>query len=520
VQNALVAKGTDLTKKITIPAQLFSTASYFVTLTVKNFFGKTSTTTAATVKNANPNLPSLLIAGAEIIVIKPNQAVTVRSLTSFQSCAEPVAITYEWIITLNNVRVNVVNIGNDRTALLLAPNSLLAGSTYLVTVTASVPATSRNFAAQASASMRIDVKSGNVVPQVFGGTTRRIFIQDYLTVDASSTYDENVGTLVKSPLTYKWTCAFMNAADFGADCSSVFQSLATTNAILYVFGPVLSPGKVYGFTLTARAADGRSGVITVAVEQLSTNTATTSIVTVKTSVNANSPLTVNGIVGATFAINASWSVNVEGTSLALNALTPLKKSFSKAEATNGIIYPLSFPPNVLMQGTRVTFRLTAIYSHAISQDTASFCEIVVVVNSAPTGGKLVVDPATGGVALFTKFSMISSEWSDVDIPLSYDFAYQVSPTTPVMSIKPRSSSNVADTELGEGMVSRNYLVIIINNIYDKNLAVTAVNTTAEVKVKVDVNPVTYFADKAAEFTLTKDTSKATAALNNAAVSVN
>jgi hypothetical protein len=515
-----VAKGTDLTKKIFLSPRLFSTAGYFITLTVQNFFGKTSTTTASTIKNANPNLPSLSISGAERVVIKPNQAITVRSLSAFQPCAETVVITYEWTVTLNNVRVNVVNTGNDRTALSLAANALLAGNTYLVTVTASVPSTLANLAAQASASMRIEVKSGNVIAQVFGGTTRKVFIQDYLTVDGSSSYDENLGVSVRIGLTYKWTCAYQNALDFGTDCSSVFQSLSTTNAILYVYGPILSPSKIYGFTLTVKASDGRTGAITVSVQQLSASTATTSIVTTRTTVNSNLPLTVNGIVSASFAVNASWAVSVEGTSLALNALTPLKKVFTGTDAVNGIIYPLSFPARVFTQGTSVTFRLTAIYSKAISLDTASVCEIVVVVNSGPTGGKLTVDPATGGLALYTVFSIISSEWSDVDIPLSYEFAYQVSPTTPILSIKPRSSSNVADTELGEGIVSRSYLVTIINNIYDKDLAVTSVNTTAEVKVKADIDPVTYFGNKAAEFGLTRDTSKATAALNNVAVTVN
>lgn len=518
IETLLSARGVDLTRTISLGPRLFTTATYVISLTVTNYFGRSSSTTVMVTKGTNPNMPFLTILGASYLSIKPNQAVTVRSTTSFAVCADKLTIKYDWTVSLNGVKVNVAQ-GRDPTALSLAPNTLVAGNIYNVLLTASVPAFGINPAAQAAGTMQIQVQAGAIVPIVRGGTTRRVFIEDFVVIDGSQSYDENFGTAAKSSLSYQWTCAFQNSADFGTSCNSVFLGVSTTNNVLAVAGQLLLQSKIYGFTLTATAPDGRFGTITVSVEQLTGNSASASIVTTRTRVNSNTPLTINGVVTANFSVLATWQAAVEGTSVSLNALTPMTKVFSKAEAAKGILFPLSFPANVLTQGTSVTFRLSAIFSAAINPNLASVCEIIVTVNSAPTGGKITITPPSGN-ALQTIFSIISSEWSDVDLPLTYEFSQLISATRPPLSIRTRSSSNVADTELSEGIQSSGYVVTIINNIYDNSLAFTRVTSSAVVQKLVEINPISYFATKSEEFLATGDTSKATAALNNVAVTVN
>ena len=519
ITDLLASKGTDLTKRIIVPATYFSTATYSISLTVTNYFGKSSSATALTTKNANPNQPMLTVLGSSYLVIKPNQPTTIRSSTRFATCAEYVIISYSWSVRLNGVVVPIANPGNDPTALLLVANTLTAGNVYDITVSAAVPATSRFPSAVASASIQLEVKSGSVLAQVYGGVTRRVFIENLVAIDGSLSYDENSGTPAKSRLRYLWTCSMLGAADFGTSCNSVLVGRNASSSVLLVAGNTFDPAKVYGFTLTATAADGRFGTVTVSIQQLAPNTPTASISTTKSTVNANFPLSLFGVVTADYAIRAQWSASVEGSSLSLSqALTPVTKTFSKQEAANGILFPLIFPGGLLTQGTAVTFRLIAVLASLNDNTYASINEIVVGVNSAPTGGKITSSPSSGS-ALLTLFSTISSEWSDVDIPLTYDFSHFISSALPVMNIKLRSSSNVASTELPEGSVQENYVITIINNIYDNNLAFTNVNSSVIVTAS-QVDPTSYFNSKAVSYDSTADSSLATAALNNVALTVN
>eukprot|EP01032_Pedospumella_encystans_P015560 gene15560-17788_t len=370
--------------------------------------------------------------------------------------------------------------------------------------------------------MQLEVKSGAVIAQVTGGTTRKVYIEDLVVIDGSLSYDEDHGTSTMSRLRFGWSCSLLSAGQFGTSCNDVLVGRNTSSSILFVAGALLDPTRIYGFTMTATAQDGRFGAVTVSIQQLTSNTASTSISTTKSIVNADSSFSVVGVVTANFTVRARWSSDVEGTNLLLSsALTPLERVFSRKEAVNGIQFPLIFPGGVMIQGTSVTFRLTAMLASLSSADTslASVNEIVVTVNSAPTGGKITSDPVQG-TALFTTFSIISSEWSDVDMPLTYDFAHFISVNIPVMSISLRSSSNVVSTELPEGSAGASFVVTIINNIYDSSLAYTNVNSSVIVTADDSIDPTAYFKAQTSLYGSTFDTSKATAALNTVAVTVN
>jgi hypothetical protein len=83
----------------------------------------------------------------------------------------------------------------------------------------------------------------------------------------------------------------------------------------------------------------------------------------------------------------------------------------------------------------------------------------------------LVSPSSGS-ALITSFGFVTTSWSDVNLPLKYDFQYQISSATTLLTIQSRGLSNVASAILPVGLDSTNNQVMIYASAYDSYLAKT------------------------------------------------
>ncbi len=86
-------------------------------------------------------------------------------------------------------------------------------------------------------------------------------------------------------------------------------------------------------------------------------------------------------------------------------------SFTATEATSQISFPLAIPGGVFVPGSQVTFRIGANIKDATSLALYSYSEIVLTVNSPPSGGVVTSVPATGS-PLDSDFALLSASWFD------------------------------------------------------------------------------------------------------------
>jgi hypothetical protein len=164
----------DITSWIEVSPLLFGTALYSLTLRVTNFFGLSSSGTVLLLKDSNPYKPLLDIVGQSLVSVIPSSEVVIYTATRFSECGslDGAVVTYSW--SIDGVLQSLV--GNP-SFLQLAAYSLTAGNIYYVEVTASVPQIGLYGATLTTASMQIQVNSGQVLALTRGGSSRRVGVR-------------------------------------------------------------------------------------------------------------------------------------------------------------------------------------------------------------------------------------------------------------------------------------------------------------------------------------------------------
>ena len=471
IVSALEAYGVTTNAILSLPPTIFSLTRYSISLTLTNFLGQSGSATAQLELNSNPNLPTVKLSGPSVVSINPSQTLAVYSETSRSGCSETPVITYSYAVLQDVLDLGLTSAGSDPTSLVLAPYTLELGAVYTVRLTATAAATANHPEATATATQTVVVVDGDVVPVVAGGLSRLVSVDGPLLIDASRSYDENISPSSSSSglsdLHFDWSCSIESIIAFGQDCSSLIVTPSANESMLIVDGTLLQPVNIYGFTLTVTADDGRSGATTITVERNPIDVPYVEISSVKKKVNSDAQLNLLGWLVSGQATNACWEANINGRAVDLRtaAITPICVDFTAAQASSGISFPLALPGNVLTQGSTVTFRCDANY---IGQSTIGFSEVEIFVNAAPTGGSLTVTPSEGS-ALSTTFSLITFGWSDdiEDLPLTYEFFFQLQPAQPEQQVKLRGAPNTVATNLPVGPEATNSSYTLIGVVFDQ-----------------------------------------------------
>jgi hypothetical protein len=222
----------------------------------------------------------------------------------------------------------------------------------------------------------------------------------------------------------------------------------TTKSVLTIPANGMSAADKYAYTVVVTSS-GRSASKTVTVVPQAAG-AELSIVTSFTRFDPASRLIVDGFLSGSVAVSADWTVTTAlGAVVPFSALTTASKTFSALDAQNKIRFPLCIGSSNFQGGIAYLFRLTV---HPVNNASiATFAEITLTANAAPTGGYVTTTPESGS-ALVTSFLIATPGWTadSSAFPLSYSFAYKLGEGASYFTIAASSLRAFTSTTLPAG----------------------------------------------------------------------
>jgi hypothetical protein len=525
---AIQALLTGTTSVITIPKASVPSDRYTLSLTVTNFLGQSSTTSATFSVDGNPNLPIISILGPTTVSTVPGDALTLYTSTARTSCyLSASTISYAWTVRKGGsdgeVQTAIRSTSTSPTKFSLGGYALETATIYTVEFTATASAAGDMAAISAVSRVTVNVGKGNIVAQVAGGNFRAIASSSgSFALDASGSYDQSYPKgSVASPLSYLWSCKVVGSdnGNYGNACPEQLPT-DVVSSTLAVPTAGLVFGELYQFTVTVSATDGRTGAYAVTLQNSEGSTATSITNTVLTKVNPSKKFVLTGYVQGGYSLDARWSALIDGAVQTFTPGSPATGTFAAAQVASALAFPLSVPANTFSAGTTVVFRLAANFA-GDSTKFPSYSDVSITMNAPPSGGTLVSD-RTSGFALDDTFTLIASSWSDEasDFPLSYEFIYVLVKGQPSLTIQSRTSTNQVSTKLPGGMQSESYAVYVSVNVYDTYLSFGTSTISVEVTTPVNVDVSAYISDAITAATAAGNTDQITSAISNAASSVN
>ena len=474
---------------VVVPKYLLLITKYSITATLTNFLNQSASWTASVTISGDINLPVVSISGLSTVNTKANTALTLVGTATLTTCSQSSYLKYYWTMQdPSNPTSTFLSSSINPTRFTINPYTLTAGSTYGVTLRVDVTngtVGSVVLSSATTAPTSIFVLSGNVVAVVKGGLSRQNPVDRSLLLDASSSYDENSLTTV---LSYSWNCTIASVGkQFGQICdySSQYVTLVTTSILVLPPNVMTIPGMIYSFGVTAISPDGRTGnqvmVVTAAVAGSPVVSSNAKALTF----NFDSKLNVYAYITASTAVVGTWTASYASLPVSLSsALTSPISTFTSDQVATTIAFPISFPANTFVAGRTYSFTLSA--SPIADSTIVSSTQIILVCNSPPTGGYVLVSPSKG-YALSTIFTLSAAGWVDDphNFPLAFSFSYSRASSIliPPLTIKALSSLPYGSTQLPEGLASQNKSISIINFCCNQYLA--CANSSAPVTVAVN-----------------------------------
>lgn len=455
---------------ISIPSTLLGNEKYTISLTLTNFLGYTATGAGVVNVNGNINLPVLTVSGGNAVTFYAYQTITVSCVATVSQCATTNKINYTTSLYLNDVLQTSKSIASDPRQFKLSPYSISAGYTYRVKFTAQAASTSAYPSVTATTNAYITIARGSVVALIKGGNVLQSPVDKSVTLDASSSYDEDS---TSSVLSYLWSCSVTSVLSLGLDCSKAISSSLSSSSLV-IPANTLNVSLSYRFTVLVSSVDGRTATASVSMQPKSSGYIQVSITTSSTIMNIGNKVTLAGSISSKAAVNAFWTVYYAGSETNITALTSMSNVFTAIEATANITYPLIFPANSFSAGRSYTIRLTAYPTK--SKTSSSYTETTIVMNIPPAGGIASVSPVVG-YSLSTSFYISCSLWTSSNLPLQYLFAYQISSSSPLLTIGSLSQAAFAISTLPAGLESSSYVITLVNYAYDSYSAFSDTNTT-------------------------------------------
>lgn len=501
--------GFSTSATVVIPRGSMTFATYIVSLTLTNYLGTTRTRTISFFYGGAITTPSVSILGSNNVDIYPSNALSLAATASISSCIIDSTLNFTWSIQRVDKKASAVSYSarNPR-VLTLSAYSLSPGISYTVRVLATAtPAGSSSFLpSSASSVVTVNVLQGSVVAVIAGGSVG--FISRDHSLDCSDSYDENVHP-DSQRLSYHWLCTISSLASFGSECEYIFSNSSSgivsqelNSTSITVFYARMNSSMAYAVNVVVSASVGRFGSAKVTLRSLEPQVITASA-NVSTGVSQNTvnqdmfiTLTANVKADVATPLFVEWTAFSSSLSTELSlasALTATSINVTSSLALSGIVFQLRIYAGGFSTGSATTFALS-VYSNHDRSIMLNFNSVDVTVNGPPTVGKVICDP-TSGYSFSTLFVIVNSGWdadsASADVyPLSFDFRYQVPPSTTWLFIQSPSYLASAETELPAGQGVFDYNVTISVRAYDVFNANSSASTTVSVLLSDDVDVVT------------------------------
>ena len=323
------------------------------------------------------------------------QALRVFAYAEAERCdGARVELEYDWYV----VGTPVWSASLDPRYFELAPYALDAGGVYEIVVTV----TDTRFATN-TARTRMEVVASEVVAVVDGGG-RSAAAGSTVVLDASRSYDPD-----GSELTFVWK---RDGLPVGAGATLAAEAPAVGAVATYEVRASTNDASArsaeYETTLYG-IAEPESGPA-VTIEAPAGRVDCTSRVVVPAS-------------SAAAASNYSLAWGREGASDDIFARALAPTAAAVAAGARGALALVFGATGGLVPGSTYNFRLAAQLG-----PSASFADVVVACNAAPTSGLFTAEPAAG-IVFLTRFDLFATSWVDLDLPLTYDFYQKDTPLT-------------------------------------------------------------------------------------------
>lgn len=490
---------------IKIARNLLQLGDYTFTLTLRNWLGRTGVQSADISVTQDLDLPEVSISGPAKLMLKRFDTVNLIAVAALPSCETKTALSYTWSVYKGLILTeNIRSTAKDKRYFVLPPYTLDAGAEYTVFVQVQVGG--RQSATVAKSYVSIQVGRADVVARITGGVEQTVNGNDTVTIDAGKSLDPDDPANLKS-LQYSWNCVDESIKNYGGVCpltvDHIIASLTPKNWSSLVIPRNSTCGEKHlRFSVRVSNAHGSSQTVSTLVRFVLQEIPALVIQQIalgkKYSPSDKVILTaeLSGAGGSSSGVWALWSSKQVNSSL-LNGMTAVPNSVSRVFPTgNRILIQLSLKPNSLLAGMTYNFQLTATYLPTINSSSlaknsielASGSNVAVsqtvsiLVNAPPSGGSLQISPASG-TAVDTLFEFSTFSWSDDpnDLPLVYVMTAG-SVNSADWPVKTASVANFAETLLGPGLASTNYVV------YGQTQAIDIYGASATASSQVTVNP--------------------------------
>jgi hypothetical protein len=478
-----------------IPAALLSKGyAYNFIVKLCNFMGKCSQGSKRVLVQ-DKTVPTVTLPGAQLRSVRRSDALVISSDAYITACAAGKSrggLSYSWEISLNGVPQAVPSLSKDPSRLRLPAYSLQVGSLYDISLKVTIAATLQS----STSAVQVYVAPGSVVAVVQQGLSRTVQVQQRLTIDGSSSYDEDQQgvTGLSARLQYSWSCV-QTAPTYATDCDSLFASVGT-NEQSPVFTAVAGASaagytaKVTLYVLDEAAARSATSVVAVTVVPSLAPVVTLTSSASNGVINQNRELQLSAEVALPLGMNgtAVWSVDDTGNfDFAHAVLSPTVVTLTASRSSAAQVLPvyLVLRANSLPDRAKLTFSLTVALWQLDLYTTAT---VAVTANYPPQPGTFTVSPSNG-TEIIDPFTFVAAQWYDADLPLQYQFGYVANSGAEVI-LRSKSETSYGTVVLTAGPAALNYSVTCTVQVFDSLSA----RNTASRSVTVRKQPTRYSAD--------------------------
>lgn len=388
--------GTDTSRQITIPRNLFSAGNYVINLSLKNFLLQSSTNFAAFTVSSSVSVPQLTIAGSKTIFRLRWQPVSLIATGSLSTCLqlnESVYPMFSWtIFDDSNQKLAFRSTSMNPRFFQLPTFTLKSSAIYVVQV--SIYSSTAVRSILGNSSVTVVVGSSGIQASIVGAMALDVGFLDTIMIDASSSHDIDYPM---APLNFTWTCLELFPAR-GTPCSIVSYNQPTLSILAteLLAGAGLTADQEPVFTITVRVSNSH-GASTANAQVVVKNVASLPQILmglVELRYNPGAKLILTGSVRTDDPAILFWTS--PDVHLARVALTPVQMTLNRGAA----LFQLGIAAGSLLSGMTYTLVLGASVSSSVpnsitklwyqSSSTVATSSIQIEMNSAPSGGNLAV----------------------------------------------------------------------------------------------------------------------------------
>jgi hypothetical protein len=461
-----LSRNYTLSPPLSVPSTALTKAyTYSIKVTLCNFLKACgSATKVVSVAESIAAVPVVTIAGQPVRTVYRADPLSVVADAYTQSCSgaqSSAGLQYSWRVTqllpgaTSFTNATLRSASQNPTVFKLPAYTMSVGATYTLTVT-TLSSTSGQ---RSSAAVQLKVLQSDLVAVLKGGSSRYAMVGEVVTLDASNSYDKDYPQLAlySASVTYAWQCLTV-APVLSATCAvTLLEANPGRSSAINVTSTYTALNTTTVVSVTVSDA-GRSSTAQVRIIILQAPSPRLTITTVGTidNVNTGKPFTLLGSLYLLAPCTATWSVDDPTIALTTAARTPVQQFTLPAAGTTAIPFNLVIKSDALPQ--RATLQFTLSCGSTVVSTT-------VTTNGAPLPGSFSVKPAYG-IELSTTFTFAAAQWSDPDLPLTYQFGFQSAVSLSNLVIVSRSELSYAASSLPAGDVSRASAVDCSLRIYD------------------------------------------------------